>query len=85
MVAGARPVSPGRLMPNTKKIVMPLAAALAFALALWLAFHDRSNDPVAASPAVKSSQAEPRLQVAVNPGERPRTRARSADPASSRS
>ena len=85
MVAGARPVLPGRHMPNTKKIVMPLAAALAFALALWLAFHDRSNDPVAASPAVKSSQAEPRLQVAVNRDERPQTRARSADPASSRS
>ena len=85
MVAGARPVSPGRLMPNTKKIVMPLAAALAFALALWLAFHDRSSDPVPASPSVKSSQAEPLVQVAVNRDERPRTRARSADPASSRS
>jgi hypothetical protein len=64
MVAGARPASPGRPMPYTKKIVMPLAAALGFALVLWLAFHDRSSDPVPASPVVKSSQSAPRLQVA---------------------
>jgi hypothetical protein len=51
-------------MPYTKKIVMPLGAALGFALVLWLAFHDRSSDPVPASPVVKSSQSAPRLQVA---------------------
>ncbi len=46
-------------MPNSKKkIVMPIAAALAFVLALWLVFHDRSSDPAAvpALPSPKSSQ-----------------------------
>jgi hypothetical protein len=76
-------------MPNRKKIVMPLAAALAFALVLWLAFHDRSREPVAPSPAVKSSRADAPAQVAqgvaVNPGVRARTPARNAGPGSSRS
>jgi hypothetical protein len=46
-------------MPDKKKIVMPIAAALAFALALWLAFHDRSTGPEPAPPPAKSALAEP--------------------------
>lgn len=29
-------------MPNRKKIVLPILAAVALVLLLWLAFHDRS-------------------------------------------
>ena len=69
-------------MPNSKKkIVMPVVAALLFVLVLWLAFRDRSTEPVP----VKSSQAVAVRRVALSPGEPSRTRARSADPASSRS
>ena len=52
-------------MPNKKKIVMPIAAALAFVLVLWLAFHDRSSDPAPVSPPAKSSQATPPQRVAL--------------------
>ena len=77
-------------MPNKKKIVMPVVAALAFALALWLAFHDRSAELVpAAAPMRSSAQAMPPRRVAlvpaINPGAPLRTPARTADPASSQS
>ena len=79
----------GHLMPNKKKIVMPIAAAVAFALVLWLAFHDRSTDPAPASPPAKSSRATPPQRLALGvrliPAAPSRTPARSADPASSRS
>jgi hypothetical protein len=46
-------------MPDKKKIVMPIAAALAFALALWLAFHDRSAGPEPVPPPAKSALVGP--------------------------
>jgi hypothetical protein len=49
-------------MPNSKKkkIIMPIAAALAFVLVLWLAFHDRSSDPAVAHalPSAKSTSSQ---------------------------
>jgi hypothetical protein len=32
-------------MPDKKKIVLPIVAALGLVLLLWLAFHDRSGPP----------------------------------------
>jgi hypothetical protein len=63
-------------MPDKKKIVLPIAAAIGLVLLLWLAFHDRSGParPVKAA-----------LAAVLSPPAPSRTPARTWDPASSRS
>jgi hypothetical protein len=66
------------------KIVRPVLAAAALAVALWLVFHDRS---VAAVPAVAggASSTTPVAAAGLSLRAPSRTLARTADPASSRS
>jgi hypothetical protein len=44
-------------VPVKKNLVLPVAAAVALALLLWLAFHDRSSEPAPGLAPVKTSRA----------------------------